>query len=223
MLKKLKPTIAIIDSGIGGISILREIVNKYHSGNYIYFADNLYMPYGNKSKTFIRKRVESIISMLFDKYKVDLIIIACNTASTIVDEIKFKNVITMKFNPNLIYFATKLTKRMLNRDNIIADVSLAKQIEENIFNTKKLNNIIKYHVKKHKLNELDCFVLGCTHYELVEDIFKKDCRNRNIIKNSSYLIKNLNYFPNTENLTIIFLESKNSNSYLNKLNKLIRS
>lgn len=223
MLKKLKPTIAVIDSGIGGISILREIIKKYHAGNYIYFADNLYMPYGNKSRSFIKKRVESIISMLSEKYKVDLIIIACNTASTIIDENTYKNVITMKFNPNITYFATKLTKRTLNNHQIIADPTLAKRIEENIFNHEKLEYIIKNHIQKYKLNQLNSFALGCTHYELVENLFKKYCPNTTIIKNSSYILKNIHYFPNTENLTIVFLESKNSNEYLKKLNRLIRS
>ncbi len=223
MLNKLKPTIAIIDSGIGGISILREIINKYHSGNYIYFADNLYMPYGNKSKAFIKKRIEHMISILFDKYKVDFIIIACNTASSLIDETKYKNVITMKFNPNLTYLSTKLTKKMLNRNNVIADVTLAKRIENNIFDKNKLERIVRHHIDKYKLNQLDCFVLGCTHYELVYEMFKKFCPNTIVIKNSNYLLKNFNYFPNTEDLTIVIIQSKNSLSYSEKINRLIRS
>ena len=39
--------IAIIDSGIGGVSVLKQLTNKHGGGNFIYFADNLYMPYGN--------------------------------------------------------------------------------------------------------------------------------------------------------------------------------
>ncbi len=222
MLKKLKPTIAILDSGIGGISILQTLIKKYHSGNFIYFADNLYMPYGNKRKTFLKRRVENIIVELFDKYKVDFVIVACNTASSLIDETKYQNVLTMRFNPNINCFATKLTKKMLHRDNIIADSTLATRIEKNIFNRDKLDSIIKQHIKKYRLNELDCFVLGCTHYELVIDIFKKYCPNSQIIKNSSYILKYINYFPNTTDLTIEFLQSKNSESYLNKLNKLIR-
>lgn len=222
MLKKLKPTIAILDSGIGGISILQSLIKKYHSGNFIYFADNLYMPYGNKSKTFIKRRVESIILELFDKYEVDLVIIACNTASSLIDESKYKNVLTMKFNPNIHCFATKLTKKMLNRENVIADSTLAKRIEENIFDKEKLDRLIKYHIDRYKLNQLNSFVLGCTHYELAADIFEKYCPNTQVIKNSTYLMKNINYFPNTDQLTVEFLQSKNSYSYLMKLNKLIR-
>ncbi len=222
MLKKLKPTIAILDSGIGGISILQSLIDKYKSGNYIYFADNLYMPYGNKLKKFLKKRVEAIIQKLIEKYNADMVIVACNTASSLIDENKYKNVLTMRFNPNIHCFATKLTKKMLDRDNVIADATLATQIEKNIFDKNKLDRLIKSHINKYKLNELDRFVLGCTHYELVIDIFKKYCPNTEIIKNSNYILKYINYFPNTTDLTILFLQSKNSESYLNKLNKLIR-
>ncbi len=222
MLKKLKPTIAILDSGIGGISILQSLIDKYKSGNYIYFADNLFMPYGNKRKKFLKKRVEAIIQKLIEKYNADMVIVACNTASSLIDENKYKNVLTMRFNPNIHCFATKLTKKMLDRDNVIADATLATQIEKNIFDKNKLDRLIKSHINKYKLNELDRFVLGCTHYELVIDIFKKYCPNTEIIKNSNYILKYINYFPNTTDLTILFLQSKNSESYLNKLNKLIR-
>lgn len=222
MLKKLKPTIAILDSGIGGISILQSLIDKYKSGNYIYFADNLFMPYGNKRKRFLKKRVEAIIQKLIEKYNADMVIVACNTASSLIDENKYKYVLTMRFNPNIHCFATKLTKKMLDRDNVIADATLATQIEKNIFDKNKLDRLIKSHINKYKLNELDRFVLGCTHYELVIDIFKKYCPNTEIIKNSNYILKYINYFPNTTDLTILFLQSKNSESYLNKLNKLIR-
>ena len=74
-------TIAIFDSGIGGISILRQLISKYKAGKYIYFADNLYMPYGNKDREFVKSRVNEIIDYLRQEHKVDKIIIACNTFS----------------------------------------------------------------------------------------------------------------------------------------------
>ena len=75
-------TIAILDSGIGGISILKQLIKKYKAGNYIYFADNQFMPYGNKDKVFVKDRVNEIIEFLKTRYKANKIIIACNTAST---------------------------------------------------------------------------------------------------------------------------------------------
>lgn len=220
MLNKLKPTIAIIDSGIGGISILRQLIERYHCGNYVYFADNLYMPYGRLKKNFLRKRLETIINTLRENYQVNKIIIACNTASAVLKGYISKDVITMNFIDGYTYIATPLTKKMLPNLPVISNGTLAKRIEENIFNT-KLDKIIFKFIKRYKLDNLDSFVLGCTHYELVEDIFKKYCPNTKIYLNSQFAIKDLNYEPNDENLSILFLQSNESKSYLDKLNKLI--
>ena len=53
MLKEQESVIGIIDSGIGGVSILNQLIELNKTGNYVYFADNKYMPYGNKTKLFI--------------------------------------------------------------------------------------------------------------------------------------------------------------------------
>lgn len=221
MLKQNNPTIAIIDSGIGGVSILKQLIERYKAGNYIYFADNLFMPYGNKTKKWLRNRIENIINMLQTKYKVDVILIACNTASASIDATKFKNVYAMQFNNKYKYFATQLTKRNLPNIKVIADNTLAKLIDINIFNKSKINTIIKHHVNKYNLNKLTNLVLGCTHYELVEKEFIKYCPDTNIIKNSSFIIKNLKFNFTTSQLNIAVLLSKNSESYKNKILKLI--
>lgn len=220
MLNKLKPTIAIIDSGIGGISILKQLIERYHCGNYVYFADNLYMPYGRLKKKFLQKRLNSIINILKEKYKVDKIIIACNTASAVLKEFPTRDIITMNFIDNYTYIATPLTKKMLPNLNIISNGTLAKKIEANIFNP-KLEKIILKFIKRYKLDNLNSFVLGCTHYELVEEIFRKYCPNSKIYLNSQFAIKDLDYEPDDENLSILFLQSRQSKDYIDKLNKLI--
>ncbi len=221
MLKKLKPTIAIIDSGIGGISILKSLIKVFKAGNFIYFADNLYMPYGMRSKRFVHNRVDYLIHMLREKYQADIIIIACNTASSAINYKDYENVYAMQFNDNSTYLATFLTKKNKPNLDVIADKSLAKLIEKNIFDKSEIDKIIKLHINKYHLNELKEIVLGCTHYELVADIFKKYCPNTNIIKNSEYMLKNIIYEPRDNFITIKFLMSKDSESYYTKLLKLI--
>ena len=220
MLNKLKPTIAILDSGIGGISILKQLIERYHCGNYVYFADNLYMPYGRLKKKFLQKRLNSIINILKEKYKVDKIIIACNTASAVLKEYQIKDIITMNFIDDYTYIATPLTKKMLPNLDVISNGTLAKKIEANIFNP-KLEKIILKFIKRYKLDNLNSFVLGCTHYELVEEIFRKYCPNSKIYLNSQFAIKDLDYEPDDENLSILFLQSRQSKDYIDKLNKLI--
>ena len=222
MLNKLRPTIAIIDSGIGGVSILNKLIEKYQSGNFIYFADNLNMPYGTKSKSFIKRRILSIIDDLKSKYYVDLIIVACNTASAILKNIKIKGVITLEFNNKCAtYLTTPLTEKNLKGLSVISNPNLAKEIEDNIDNKKKLELIVKKEVKRHKLNKISELILGCTHYELVSEIFKKYCTKTNVISNSDYILKEINLEVDTDDLTIYFITSKQDKSYIEKIKSMI--
>ena len=226
MLRKLKPTIAVIDSGMGGVSVLKQLLELNSFENYIYFADNLHMPYGKLSPKFLRARVEKIINMLNEKYCVDLIVVACNTASSVLDATKFKNVITMEFDKSKTYLATPLTRKMNEEVNVIADCRLAKMIEDNILNKKKLKTIIKNHITFLGLENYKEIVLGCTHYELVADIFREILPETRIIKNSENVVKriDLTKFSAYEvgEPTILVLQSKPSKRYRETLNKLIR-
>lgn len=217
------PTIAIVDSGIGGVSVLRQLIEKYNAGNYIYYADNLYMPYGNKNQKWLKSRMDTIINELQNNYKVDYIIIACNTASANIEAEKYRNVIIMSFENNLNYFATKLTQKSLKGKNVIADRTLAKLIENNIFHNQKLNIIIKKHIEKHGLNKLNSFVLGCTHYELVKTIFEKYCPNTKIINNSYFVLNEINFVNLQKELNVVVMLSKQNEKLKEKILMLINS
>ena len=143
MLNKLKPTIAVIDSGIGGISVLNQLLLKFKTGNYIYFADNLFMPYGNKSAKFVKTRVEEIIESLNKNYQPDYVIVACNTASSVIDKAKYNNVLTIEFNKSNPILATNLTSKQLAGFHVIADKNLANLIEKYIDDKNKMKQIIK--------------------------------------------------------------------------------
>lgn len=221
MLKKLKPTIAVVDSGIGGVSVLRALINKFNAGNYIYFADNLYMPYGKRTKTFVKNRVEHIINFLNQNYLPDLIIIACNTASSSINGQDYANVCTMKFKTDKTILATPLTKKNMPSHNVIADKTLAKQIEKNIFNHKKLKKIIANHIKKLKLTNVSDLILGCTHYELAINIFKDLLPNTHIKNNSDFVLNTIKFDPKTDETTILFLQSKFSKQCQENFYRLI--
>lgn len=74
--------IALIDSGIGGLSVLAEIEAKMPGVAVSYFMDNLYLPYGELSEEQLLTRLERIVAFLLDLSELDIIVIACNTAST---------------------------------------------------------------------------------------------------------------------------------------------
>jgi len=72
--------IGIFDSGIGGLTVLQEIISLLPSESTIYVADQAYFPYGEKTNKEIQKRTEKICQFLI-KNKVKLIVVACNTAT----------------------------------------------------------------------------------------------------------------------------------------------
>ena len=73
-------TIGIFDSGIGGLSVLREVRKMLPSEDYVYFSDNAYCPYGQKDTSLIIARAQEISDFLIYK-GADVIIVACNTAT----------------------------------------------------------------------------------------------------------------------------------------------
>src|SRR5580700_1833791 len=78
------PTILVFDSGLGGLSVLREVVRARRDAHYIYVADDAFFPYGHHSEEAIIVRVVPLIGELIAAHAPDLIVIACNTASTLV-------------------------------------------------------------------------------------------------------------------------------------------
>ena len=72
--------IGIFDSGIGGLSVFREIKKILPEEKYIYYSDNAHCPYGEKSKEYIIDRARSITDFLIEQ-GADIIVVACNTAT----------------------------------------------------------------------------------------------------------------------------------------------
>ena len=75
-------SIGVFDSGLGGISVLRDIVELMPCENYIYFGDSAHAPYGTKTREAILERSEQCTNFLLAK-DVKAIVIACNTASAL--------------------------------------------------------------------------------------------------------------------------------------------
>jgi glutamate racemase len=78
------PTILVFDSGLGGLTVLREVVKARPDARYVYVADDAYFPYGQHSEDEIVARVVPLMGELIASHAPDLAVIACNTASTLV-------------------------------------------------------------------------------------------------------------------------------------------
>lgn len=76
------PHALVFDSGVGGLSVLREIAALLPSVRLTYAADNAFFPYGTKTEGALVARVSAVIGTLVEQVQPDIVVIACNTAST---------------------------------------------------------------------------------------------------------------------------------------------
>ena len=79
-----RPTILVFDSGLGGLTVQREIAKARPDARYIYVADDAFFPYGQHSEQALVDRVVPLMGELIAAHRPDMVVIACNTASTIV-------------------------------------------------------------------------------------------------------------------------------------------
>jgi glutamate racemase len=78
------PVILVFDSGLGGLTVLREIQKARPDARYVYLADNAFFPYGDLPETVLIDRVVTLIGEMITRHRPDLVVIACHTASTLV-------------------------------------------------------------------------------------------------------------------------------------------
>jgi glutamate racemase len=77
-------TILVFDSGLGGLTVFREVAKARPDARYLYIADDAFFPYGGHGEAELVARVGDLIGELIEAHRPDLIVIACNTASTLV-------------------------------------------------------------------------------------------------------------------------------------------
>jgi glutamate racemase len=78
------PKIVVFDSGLGGLTVFREVARSRPDARFVYAADDAVFPYGRLAETALVDRVVSVMDRLIATYDPDLVVVACNTASTIV-------------------------------------------------------------------------------------------------------------------------------------------
>lgn len=74
-------TIGIMDSGVGGLSVLRELLRLMSGHEYVYYADAANCPYGPRPREWVSARVQEIVQELIGTWHADLVVLACNTAT----------------------------------------------------------------------------------------------------------------------------------------------
>ncbi|WP_336487632.1 glutamate racemase [Methylobacterium nigriterrae] len=79
-----EPTILVFDSGLGGLTVLEQVRRARPDARYVYAADDAAFPYGRLSEATLVTRVLAVMERLLARHRPDLVVIACNTASTLV-------------------------------------------------------------------------------------------------------------------------------------------
>jgi glutamate racemase len=201
-----KFSIGIFDSGIGGLSVYKELIKLMPQESVIYFADSSFNPYGEKSENLIKKRSGKIVNF-FSTYQTQTVIVGCNTATTVgISQLRanfplinfvgmepgIKPAISFTKSHHILVLATpatlasqsykQLKKKFSHLANIENDpaVGLVKSIEE-CQTEKVLSNIIFSIISPHLKNPIDTVVLSSTHFSLVSKIFKKTFPNLKFI------------------------------------------
>src|SRR6187397_896289 len=78
------PAIIVFDSGLGGLTVFREVAGARPDARFVYAADDAFFPYGRQDETKLVARVLDVMEQLIAAHRPDLVVVACNTASTLV-------------------------------------------------------------------------------------------------------------------------------------------
>lgn len=203
-MNRMTQPIIVIDSGIGGLKCCHNLFWKIRGEQIIYFADDLNMPYGNKSKNFLITRVDEILSFFVEFYNPKIIVFACNTAGSIYNKYlkqKYKVPIfcvspLMNYTTNSLVISTKMTRKILsekclNNLTFKSCPSLASNVEHHFFDKRKIKKIISDITIENKYNNI---ILGCTHYELIEKEFCEIYPSVNIVCPSNKCVEEIKQF-----------------------------
>ncbi len=192
--------IGVFDSGVGGLSVLRAIRSRLPAADLIYVADSGYVPYGTRPPEFIRRRSLTIVRYLIEQEHVQLVVVACNTATThAVDALRtaFPHVPIVGVEPAVkpAAHATRtgvvgvlatdatlggnrfaaLVERHANGVDVITQPSpeLVAQVEAGDLSGPRTLALLRDYTALMRQRGADTIVLGCTHYAFLHDALRQ--------------------------------------------------
>lgn len=191
--------IGFFDSGVGGLSVMKEAIQVMPNENYIYFGDSKNAPYGVKSVEEVRDLTFKAVEFLLNK-GVKGIAIACNTATSaaVADlrkiypdlplvgiEPALKPAVEFNKDGNILIMATSMTlkeekfNRLMNRYKDRASIipvpcpGLVEFIEAGKLDGKEVEEYLFEKVNTYNGGKIASIVLGCTHYPFIKDTLVK--------------------------------------------------
>jgi glutamate racemase len=191
--------IGLFDSGVGGLTILRQLTKHLPNEKFIYFGDNARAPYGSKTEDQLYEINEEITQFLLSK-DIKLLIMACNTScSLFLESLQEKlpipviglikpaaeNANSISYNKRFAVIATPLTTKSkaytkallaLNNKNSIIEIPCPKLvpiIETNLIYSASTFNVAKEYFSQAIDFDVDTIIYGCSHYPFLDPVFKK--------------------------------------------------
>jgi hypothetical protein len=192
--------IGLLDSGVGGLTVAREIFKLMPEENIIYYGDTLHLPYGPKDLNLVREYVEEIISYLIKEKKVKAVVIACNTAtSAAFDYVKQKfevpifgmikstavRAVKLSRNKKIAIIGTEGTVKSNAYQNVILEIDsevklfakacpkFVNLVEEGKFDGVEVEKTAHDYLDFLIEAEVDSLILGCTHFPYLTPILSK--------------------------------------------------
>ncbi|MFO7736086.1 MAG: glutamate racemase [bacterium] len=187
-------SVGIFDSGIGGLTVFKQLRHLMPSENLLYLGDTARVPYGSKSVETIKKYSQNNVDFLLKK-NVKVIVVACNTASaSALDYLKkkFEDIIIIGVVHPAVEYVLTMEKvervGVIGTDTTISTESYKKElekimkvevysracglfvpfVEEGLMEKAITMQIIEYYLEDLKKKNIDTLILGCTHYPMLK-------------------------------------------------------
>ena len=189
--------IAVFDSGIGGLTVLKALAHSFPNEDFLYLGDTARLPYGNKSPLTIRQYVEQNIRFLLGR-RVKAIVVACNSASSVLDPtvkapVPIYNVIDpgaysaikVSHSGKIGVIGTRATVaqqayvRAIHQLDSAATVYqqacplLVPLVEEGWVEDPLTNLVVHRYLSPLQTAHIDTLIMGCTHYPVLRDAMER--------------------------------------------------
>jgi glutamate racemase len=202
-----KNSIGIFDSGVGGLTVFKEIEKVLPDENLIYFGDTAHVPYGSKSKETVMKfTTDNILFLLQNKVK--MVVVACNTASALaLDHLKgilsvpilgvieagANKALQISENKKIGIIGTTATIKSKSYEREIYKKDkkariytqscplFVPMVENSMLSGDIVDQVVALYLKEFKNKGIDTLVLGCTHYPLLKHAIARYLKGVNII------------------------------------------
>jgi len=188
--------IGVFDSGLGGLTVVKELNHHLPNEKIVYFGDTARVPYGTKSGDTIIRYSREIVRVLL-KYKVKMVVVACNTASSLALDVLKKEfnlpilgvidpgarkAVEITRNKKVGIIATsstvrsgKYAKKIIQLDKRITVISqccplFVPLVEEGWFDHAVTYQVAQHYLVDMKKKKIDTLILGCTHYPLLKEV-----------------------------------------------------